>query len=308
MTVPASSEVQMRAARLRGALLRPGVSIGVAELRSTWRFRAVRIVAKRMHDFDTWPELPVRIRGAFGRALHRRRPVADRRGRVQMPAVAGLFDHSGWIGAGPEIAKPFVLRAWPEDGHLIVELRLFGIADQWLDEAVPALVEALEVGIAPKAERSFRVPLPVRDVLVSARGGLDAPEPASSAVLKFRSPVAVRRDARHVFDPLSVLASVVKRVESLAPWQLAGLDHDRSLLRHDLDDLVVDERDMTPYRWERHSRNGGDRPIGIAGQIGSLRVSGRLGRLLDHLVIAETCNTGSHAALGLGWFDLILYP
>lgn len=293
---------------LRRHLLEPALVIGVEEISATWRLRMVRVVVDRMHDFDTWPELPVRIRGAFGRALYHRLPRTDRRGQVSVPAVSALFDHSAWLDPRLEIGKPFVLRAWPQDDCCIVELRLFGMADQWLDDAVDALLDALKGGIALKAERSFRVPMRVLDVLTSASGGLPEAPRASSAVMKFRAPVAVRRHARHVFHPLSVVASVVKRVESLASWQGVSLGHDRARLRAVLDELSIDDRDMTPYRWERHSIRGGDQAIGVGGLIGDLRLSGNLAPLVPYLQIAETCNTGSHAALGLGWFDLVLYP
>jgi CRISPR/Cas system endoribonuclease Cas6 (RAMP superfamily) len=42
----------------------------------------------------------------------------------------------------------------------------------------------------------------------------------------------------------------------------------------------------------------------MAGLIGPLRLEGPLSRLAPWLSLASTCNIGSHASLGLGWFEL----
>lgn len=41
------------------------------------------------------------------------------------------------------------------------------------------------------------------------------------------------------------------------------------------------------------------------GLIGRLVVRGEIVRLLPALTLAESCNTGSHAGLGLGWYELV---
>ena len=68
--------------------------------------------------------------------------------------------------------------------------------------------------------------------------------------------------------------------------------------------LVVDDSALIPAWWQRYSQRRGAEPIPMAGWVGPLRLAGRLDALIPFLAIAATCNAGSHAALGLGWYDL----
>lgn len=46
----------------------------------------------------------------------------------------------------------------------------------------------------------------------------------------------------------------------------------------------------------------------MAGHVGRLELSGDLAPLVPYLMLTEAVNTGSHASLGLGWFDLAMFP
>lgn len=303
-----SASIDEQRRSLIDSLVNPPVTASIDALRRMWEYEAIRFVCRRPPEMQDYPELPVRLRGAFGRALYAMPPRFDRRGQPLLPAREVLFDSIVPAASGVDVGKPFVIRALVDHQHIIVELRLFGMAAKWLDEAVVAMVAALEGGIALRPEQSLWVPLVVEDVLTASGRLTGPPVRATLANLTFRSPVSVRRADRRVTDPRSLLASVVQRVEAMAPWQSIKLAHDAASARATVDGLRFDDSDLTAYRWQRNSIRAGNQPIGVMGLLGRLAVAGKLAPLIDYLRIAETCNTGSHAGLGLGWFDLALYP
>lgn len=301
-------DVPLTLSDIEASLTHPPVIGSIATLRRMWEQEWIRFVCARPPDFQDHPELPVRIRGAFGRRLFADGSAVDRRGAQRPRAYDGLFEPLPGVPARLELGKPFVIRAWSERDLLAVELRLFGMAQIWKHEAVAAMLGALEGGVAVQAGGSLRVPLRVLDIVTRQEpiSGLEyAPR---SAALSFRTPVSVRHRNEHVTHPASVVRSILSRVESLARWHGIALEHDRQLLSHAVDHLALDDRALLPHRWSRHSIRCGDVAIGMMGQLGSLRIAGDLAMLTDYLLIAQTCNTGSHAAMGLGWFDLACYP
>lgn len=272
----------------------------LAALCETWTYEVFRFSAPCPPGLEDYPELSLRLRGAFGAALARQPPSPG-----QPHAYHVLFAPITALDAG-EIPRPFVLRGWIEGARAVVELRLFGWAVAWRDAASAALLDALRTGVTLADGRRARVSINPDDLDHKRFAFIDTPENACYAALRFRSPVAVRQRALVHAAPQAILKSAARRVGSMALWQGAKLHLDDTGLHRTLDRLDLDTNGWLPYRWTRHSRRQGDTPIPMEGWLGSLVVRGPLGSLAPLLSLAQTCNLGSHAGLGLGWFDLVL--
>jgi hypothetical protein len=288
-------------------LASPPFSCEVDELAALWSVRSVRFVCARPALMQDYPELSMRLRGAWGHKLAEMGPV-ERRGFSMPRPYEVLFAPLGKWASGLEVPKPAVIRGWIDGEALIAEVHLFGWGDVYLDQAAAALAAALEEGVSLGSGVRQRVPVEVVDAGERACGLVEVPGQAGSAVLSFRTPVVVRNVGRLRQNPTAVLKSLLLRVSGMARWQGYDLQADWRALHERIEALTIDVLDLDDTAWERHSIRRGDSAIPMHGLLGKLRLSGNLIPLLPFLAIAETCNTGSHAALGLGWFDLAVYP
>ncbi len=190
---------------------------------------------------------------------------------------------------------------------MVAEARVVGWAAPFTDAAAAALVSALEQGISLSSASRRRVPLTILSALETVVDGLDVPMDAGAATLRFRTPVVVRHRGAAKIDGLALARSVIGRSLAMARWQgMTPLPDPQLDLA--ISGLRIDDRDLTMVRWVRHSIRRGDAGIPMEGGLGVLRLHGPLGPLLPYLAVAAAINTGSHASLGLGWFDLSLYP
>lgn len=296
-------------------LAHPPLKLSGVELCGVWDSEVIRVAAEAPELLENFPDLPIRIRGALGWALEAVANETPPRRRRHLSAYELLFKPIAERAPGLEIPKPLTLRAWVDKRLLTVELRLFGEAAACMPEAAEALVRTLEGGISLRTGGRQRVPVRVIDVFGKTDCGVAVPrDGATMAVLRFRSPVTIRHkvsQASHARlrakdDARAILNSIERRVASLARWQMAELVEDKAILKAVIDELAVDETDMVPIPWVRHSVRQGNIGIPMQGYVGTLRAVGRLGPLLPLLALAAECNTGSHASLGLGWFDLVV--
>jgi len=280
----------------------PPVAGDVVALADLWEIDVLRIVARVPEGLEDFPELSVRVRGAFGRALHDRGGDADKGKRLTPWAALATPLLSG----RDEMPKPVVVRAHVDAGLLQCELRMIGYAAAWFDEAADALIQALENGIALVADGRLQVAV---EILEARRERLGAPfwsETATVANLRFRTPFAVRVGSELSNDPRGVLRSCVRRVRTLSPWLGVALQRDEGALAAAIADARLDESEIVRFDGRRHSVRQGDTPIPMRGFLGALRVSGKLGAIAPYLALASTMNAGSQAAVGLGWFDLAM--
>ena len=202
--------------------------------------------------------------------------------------------------------KPVVLRAAAAGALLIVEMRVLGAGAGWFDEAASALIAALEQGIALRTEGRLRAPVCIRDMEEHRITGVAVPSSATTARLRFRSPVLARQKNRFVEDPRAILRGTLRRVASLARWHATEIVADWPALEQAVEAIALDDADLVPYRWTRHSIRQGNVAIPATGWLGTLGLSGNLAPLAPYLALAETMNTGGQASLGLGWFDLAI--
>lgn len=286
-------------------LSHPPLRLSIDELVEVWTFDVVTASAPRPAEFEDHPDLPIRLRGALGRALTEIPARAFRSGRQRATAFDILFAPVGRAMGGNEIAKPLVVRAEIDRNRFVAEVRLVGWAGCWAPDVEGALAKALLGGIDLKDAGGLRIAIAADHHERHRVEGVSVPT-GSVGSMHFRTPVTIRRRSELVLDPRAILHSLPRRIAALACWQGIELVEDWDALSSSIDALVVDDRDLVVHRWQRHSRRMGNVAIPMAGHLGTLRFAGALDRLAPYLALGETCNIGSHAALGLGWYHLAL--
>jgi hypothetical protein len=284
----------------------PPMTVGLTELAELWTYESFRFLCPRPPDMEDYPELSERLRGAFGAALHRQPQPATATGRARAHPCDVLFGDLPGARSGEPLAKPIVIRAAIEGQRLIVELRVFGCAIGWRDEAAVAMLDALGSGIALRsAPRAQRVPVRPTAVEHGRVSCLDIPSGVTGGTLRFRSPFTLRRRGVVHATPSAVLPAMLGRIERMARWQGCRLTVSQEGMRNAFERLAVEALRWDRVVWCRYTRNQGSTPVPMIGHLGELSIEGPLGEVATLLAIAETCNAGSHTALGMGWFDWI---
>jgi hypothetical protein len=290
--------------RLRQDLASPPMTCGWRDLVDLWAYDHYRLICTKPDALEDFPELPVRLRGAFGRALHALPERRTTTGRGIPHVYDVLFAPLAFRDVGLEAPRPIVVRARVEGLHLMVDLHVFGDAMAWGQDAALAMTLALGQGIALSSRSRVRGAIAVEDIVTRRVHAADPPEFANYAGLSFFSPVMIRLGERMNTDPRAILRSAVRRVQSMARWHGVAVAPPDEAMLMEIGRLSCDDGDLRRYVWSRHSQRQGDTPIPMRGLIGKLVVRGPMSSIIPALALAETCNTGSHAALGLGWFDL----
>ncbi len=288
-------------AALARDLQAPPLAVGLMELAELWTYETFRFLCARPADLEDYPELSERVRGAFGAALHRQAEPRTATGRARAHPYDVLF--AELPGAIADLAKPVVIRASLERRGLVVELRVFGSAIGWRDEAAAAMLDALQQGIALRAApRALRVRVEPERVEHRRVSHLDVRR-SKGGLLRFRSPFTVRRHGVNHADPSALLPAMLGRVQRMAPWQACDLVLPVESIEATIGAVQLDVLRWDRVSWLRHTRNRGDVAVPMVGRIGEMRLEGLTDDVAAILALAETCNAGSHAALGMGWFE-----
>ncbi len=219
------------------------------------------------------------------------------------PCALDVFGREQLRGPrGNGLPKPYVIRAWPYGADLMVELRVFGMANDW----AMAAAEALVLGM--------RDILPWRRLLPSGAAApelvsrkcrvtrLSVPLPPDSVTLAFLSPMDGA--GRDVFaQPHRVMTRMIRRVDAVSRWNGVALDDEtgRALARHAAA-LSYDLSGLRPGCYaspNRHRQARRDPTLS-----GCLEIRGDLAPLWPLLNIATRCHIGRHAVEGLGAFQI----
>lgn len=283
------------------------VKADMDDLAAMWEMSTIRIACARPHGLEDYPEFSVRLRGAFGQAIKSQPPKINWRGLVSPLPHEVLFRGVGTDIDGNERQKPIVIRGWVERNSMMVEIRLFGLA-RWFTKAASSAMQAvLSDGISLGGSRQLRVPVEILHVTVEETSFVELPQRASSIVLALRSPVSVRHRSNLASDPRSILRAIPRRLSALAPWMALELQTGDGRLQREIEEVTIGTDELMPYSWIRHSKNKGHDPIHMAGYLGKIHLRGRMTALAKAIALAQHCNVGSHASLGLGWFDAAIY-
>ena len=297
-----------RLAALKRTLAAPPLALTPPALAALFETHVVRVTARRPEGLQDFPELAVRVRGAFGRVLaalgppivHRRDPFARPR------AWDVLFEPMDEFPSRAPLAKPLVIHASIDREEVHASASLFGLAGFWLPDASAALVGALDGGVALWEAGRMKVPIPCLSAISERRVGFAPPRfSVREARLHFRTPLRLRRGESLATADASLPIAIANRVARLAPWLSARLDVDWSEVHRRARDIDVDLDGMRPYSWARGTQRA-RRKLPVLGLLGVAVLRGDLESWTPLLQIAEVANVGAHASVGLGAFDLIL--
>ena len=300
----------LRLEALKRQLASPPLTLSAPELAALFEIDRVRIVAERPDGMQDYPDMAVRVRGAFGRVLAALGPpIIHRRDPATRPrAWDVVFESMALPGAAVALGKPLVVHAGFEDKRLVASVGLMGMSGFWLRDASAALLGALEGGIALWEDGRMKVPLVCLEAKHERASGFMPPGyRMREARLRFRTPLRLRSGDAPVTRGASFLIAVANRVARVAPWQLARLAIDWNAVHTSARTIEADLSGLLPYRWSRGSRRAQKR-LPLLGILGTLALRGDLDMWAPLLQIAEAVNCGAHAALGLGRFDLALLP
>jgi hypothetical protein len=299
-----------RRAVMAAELADPPLRFGPAELAALFDMELVTVVGARPKGLQDFPELAVRVRGALGRVLHGfGPPILDRRDPAARPrAWDVLFEPMEAPGGRGAIAKPLVVRADVVGDCVVASEGLVGAAGFWRPDAAAALVGALEGGVAGWEDGRIKLPIACLEARHERIAGFLAPAyGVREARLTLRTPLRLRAGGALVAVGPSFLIAIVNRVARLAPWLHARLEVDWAMMHARAWEIEVETEDLLAYRWSRGTQRSRTR-VPMIGYLGRLVLRGALDPFVPFLQIAAAANAGSHAALGLGRFDLALLP
>jgi hypothetical protein len=299
-----------RRALMAAELADPPLRFAPDTLAALFDMEVVTVVGARPKGLQDFPELAVRVRGAFGRVLHGfGPPILDRHDPAARPRAWDiLFESMEAPGGRGAIAKPLVVRADVIGDRVVATVGLVGSAGFWRPDAAAALVGALENGVAGWEDGRIRLPIPCLEARHDRVVGFLAPAyGVREARLTLRTPLRLRSGGSLVSVGPSFLIAIVNRVARLAPWLHARLEVDWNMMHARARDIDVATDDLLAYRWSRGTRRSQTR-LPMIGYLGRLVLRGPLDPFVPFLQIAAVANAGSHASLGLGRFDLALFP
>ena len=297
--------------RLESELRDPIEAIDVDLLQQLWRHDDIVIRCARPPGLEDQPDFGQRIRGAMGNVLEGICEAGVDDGTDENPHELLYFWHSPQVSTcfGPlELAVPMTVRAEMTSDTVEVVVRLFGRATIHVPMVAAAAIEALATGVSLRTH-AIRVPFPVIDA--ERRhfdgGANDWPTAASSALLRYRSPLIIRQGDRLRLEPEAVVRSCLRRAAALAPWMGFALAADARALEAAIDTLRY-ELAIHPIHWTRTTRRDPGNPIEVFAYGGSMRMTGPLAPLLPYLGLAKFMSIGGQCASGFGAVELIFYP
>lgn len=290
---------------LRKRLLAPQCSVTAFDLAQQFRVETVSVTVLRPPDFEIYPDLSVRVRGALGNTLHAMAPPRPLRvGGPQMPSAWDVLMEP----VLKDVAKPMVVHVDVLPTTITAHIHLIGHATFWRPDVQAALIAAFDQGIKLSNNGPLKTILEIVGVDEKCVPGFDPPPTAiTEARFMFESPLRLRSEGSTLVSIASFVISLCNRVKSLATWMDFALDEDWKALHAAAWALQGSSEDLVPIRWDRGSKRAKGK-IPVLGFMGTLVITGQLDRLIPYFQICEMMNTGSHAALGLGRYRLMVLP
>jgi hypothetical protein len=198
--------------RLRRSFAVPDLSLDVHTLAQLFRVETVTVTVLRPPQFEDFPDLVLRIRGALGNSLHmlgpppQMRPTSTRRPKAWDVLQTELL---------PGMPKPLVLQVDVRLGQIHIHAHLIGHATFWLPDVEAALVNACDGGVSLSNESRVKAVLEVVDVTRTIFPGFLPPEAAiTQCRLKFMTPLRLRSGIATKLSLPALIISLASRV-----WQ-----------------------------------------------------------------------------------------
>ncbi|SIS36771.1 CRISPR system precrRNA processing endoribonuclease RAMP protein Cas6 [Insolitispirillum peregrinum] len=250
--------------------------------------------------------LPGRLRGAWGQQLLRMASLPAQRGEPcpwSPPCPYDPLFRERPPRGGLEFPKPYTIAVDPgPDGTVALRLTLFGFATDWLENAAEAWTQGLRNGVGmPDGLQAALEPI---DRRLTVREHLPQPAVPPAAILRFVTPLNLRRGGVVHSDITSLFSSLSSRVCGMARWLDCAVTIDRDELRARAASLSIDNGHLQMVSWQRWSRRQGNTPIQMDGLVGPMVIAGDLAPFWPLLLAGQSCHAGSHSAQGLGRYRL----
>lgn len=248
------------------------------------------------------PDLPARLRGAWGAALVRRAAAGD----VEAATARALFFPDKLAGPGfAGAAPPYRLAVERSGGTLLVALLLIGFAGRWREVAFDALIEALAeppgLWLDRAGERMARLRLLQADW--TRREGVAVPDTPARVMLDFVTPLRIGPSDALGTAFGDVIVGLADRAARIGPWLGLTFSPRLSHWRDIAKTVRFDARGLRPVMWDMHStQNGRDR---AAGYIGPLRLTVASPELMALLAAGTVLHAGRSPAKGCGRYELL---
>jgi len=274
--------------------------VTLSDCRADFPFAEALLLCPGAASHAGHPGLPGKLRGALGAEL---RPGAS------APALAGepcpwlppcaldvMWRPRGDLRPGYPIPLPWVIAVDAADDDLLVTLRLFGDAADYLSEATEAMIRGLARGLSgigplSVADRRFR------------RANALPPLPAQTRILlDFITPLVLRHDQTAHADPSAMLRSLLHRVEGLLWWSGRSISAEIPSLSTSIAEIDSHWLGEQAEEWARYSAPQ-RQAIAMQGVTGRLLLSGpTLSRLADLIGVGSVTHAGGRTAYGQGRF------
>lgn len=288
-------------------LLEPARGVAMPlDLASDWFDQTIQVRLGGAATLIRNPELTNHLRRSFGGALGAGASPECAATHPPSPCpwepvcALDVFFREQMRVAGDGLPKPFVTLADTEGSDLIVSLRVFGFATDWMPAAEHAFVDALCHRL-PWRKLGVSMP-PILDRTVKTCEGIAVDSIPDTATLDWITPL----DAEKI-DPsdrtASILTRLHRRLNGLARWHDASLPDLPEDVVHGWETMLETEGLHAPTL--RPSHSGKDRrtfqaPVAI----GTLTLRGDLRPLWPLLRLGERCAVGRGAVRGQGRYSL----
>ena len=264
----------------------------------------------RPPNFEDVPDLPDRVRGAWGRALERQLKAGLEVAADPLFAPAWEIFFGDYGGALNKCGRPYLIETDAKKSEILIRLRLVGLARQWWQEAGEGLRDALATGIAIHQHGAFRVPIKNVDIQFHRRRGVGssfADETADGLDLYFVTPLAIRRRGVRSVTLADFALGIYERAKSVAHWQGLSLSLPQMRLRDAFSELEVVRSNLQWQHWDRYSSTTGHKPMPVWGSVGHYRLHGRNAGIVPLLQLGKLVHVGSNTAIGFGRIDFASY-
>jgi hypothetical protein len=298
--------------RLRAYAASPNMRIKLSDApdfwrqtRTTWRVRAEPDVGGA--DLVAFPAC---LRGAWGDALRLQEALNRADGTDTHPfappcAYAFFFGENLRLSPRVALGKPYALAVEKTGESLAIALSTFGDAGVRARESARAMRYALDEGVRFAGIKTrFRVES-TQSVVFS---GASIPPVAEGeeTVLRFVSPLCLKRNGAPSADTKSLWKSLADRVESMLRWHRVGITECVPDVVARARAVPVREENLRWSVWTRRSSRKKGEEIPMYGFSCDLVFAGRLSPEARTLLrLGQECGAGSYTGFGLGRYRVL---
>jgi hypothetical protein len=279
-----------------------GGEVSLSACRAGFRFSDAVIRCSALARLAEVPALMAKLRGALWEDLGSGASADAVAGHpcpwVPPCALDVLWRARDEIRPGYPMPVPWVFETDAEGDDLLVTLRLFGDAADYLAEASDAVIRGLRRG------PSGIGPMEVTDRQFGHAAGLPPLTAQKGVLLRFVTPLLLRHEQTAHVDPHALLRSLVHRTEGVLWWS----GHSIARKIPGLIELVGQVEGLwlesEADSWTRFS-NSQDKRLRMEGMTGLLMLRGpAISGLADLLAIGSVTHAGGRTAFGQGRFRI----